>query len=316
MQAAPSFVAGGDVDRNRLRCGRRDVVVAADRQGLGGRHQFRRDVRPVRSTDGVAERDGHVHRLDLIVRRRPDWRDRRASPQADATLEGGAQIGVKVEGVPERDFDLPRSARSSAVCRFTSAGSLVLRPISRRAFKGNFGIEATDIDPLIRLVGLGTAGRRRCDRRRRERNDLDARPCRRFRICRRTGLAPVRSRARSGSRRSTGAIALGGSLQVDEVDLGWIAALGLGFAPMPTDDPAAPLVEDALRGACILDDDRQIRCRRRTAPSRRPGEDRQSEAGHPDFSEPRRSRCRRRANSSVAASRAACRSAMSAATPM
>ena len=36
-----------------------------------------------------------------------------------------------------------------------------------------------------------------------------------------------------------GALALGGSLQVDEVDLGWIASLGLGFAPMPTDDPAA-----------------------------------------------------------------------------
>ncbi len=33
---------------------------------------------------------------------------------------------------------------------------------------------------------------------------------------------------------------IGGNVDVDEADLGWLMSLGLGFAPMPTGDPAQP----------------------------------------------------------------------------
>ena len=49
--------AGSDVDRDRLRVRSPRRVVAADRQGIGGGNEFRRDDRPGRFADGLAERE-------------------------------------------------------------------------------------------------------------------------------------------------------------------------------------------------------------------------------------------------------------------
>jgi uncharacterized protein involved in outer membrane biogenesis len=158
---------------------------------------------------------------------------------ADVSV-GGASANVSAVGVPEDGLDASLQGSFGGLT-VESAGKLTLGAGLPLTYAGSFSLATDDAEPLIRLAGLGIPGAA-LGTPVRLKGDV-------------SGLGPtaefswtngeIAGRAVSGKVRvaegDDGGLSLeDGSLEVDSVDAGWIASLGLGFSPLPTDDPEAP----------------------------------------------------------------------------
>lgn len=153
---------------------------------------------------------------------------------------GGARVSVSAAGVPNQGLETTLTGSFGGLTA-ESAGQLILPADLPGTYAGTFSVATDDLDPLIRMVGLSIPGAA-LGTPVRLAGDI-------------SGLGPAASlswtngeiagRQVSGTVRvsegADGGVTLDeGALQVDAVDAGWVASLGLGFAPLPTDNPDEP----------------------------------------------------------------------------
>jgi len=157
---------------------------------------------------------------------------------ADVSV-GGARLNLSATGVPKEGLDTSLRGSFGGLA-LESVGKLTLAAALPFTYAGSFSLATDDAEPLIQLAGLGIPGAA-LGTPVRLKGDV-------------SGLGPtaefswtngeIAGRSVSGKVRvaegNDGGLSLeDGSLQVDSVDAGWIASLGLGFSPLPTDDPQA-----------------------------------------------------------------------------
>ncbi|HET7716896.1 MAG TPA: AsmA-like C-terminal region-containing protein, partial [Bauldia sp.] len=160
--------------------------------------------------------------------------------EGEVAIDGGAQFRFTAKGVPDQGL---ASEINGAFGGLTlKAGGDFVAPVGEPPrFTGAFNVDTPDLSPLIRLVGLdipdtdagvpvsvsgkiATAGRTA---------DLDWQN------------AAIAGRQVSGRLRLAegleGGLSLeNGAIELDQLDLGWVASLALGFAPLPSGDPEEP----------------------------------------------------------------------------
>lgn len=153
---------------------------------------------------------------------------------------GGARISVTAAGIPSKGLESTLQGSFGGLT-LESAGTLVLAADLPPTFAGSFDLETDNVEPLINMVGLGIPGA------------ALGTPVALAGDIKSLGPSAevvwtngqIAGHAVSGkvrvATRADGGIRLDeGDLQIDTVDAGWIASLGLGFAPLPTGDPEAP----------------------------------------------------------------------------
>lgn len=171
-------------------------------------------------------------------------------PVQPVTIAGGAQVAFTAAGVPATGMATAVSG-SFAGLTLKGDGSLILAADLPPKFSGTFTFDSSDIDPLMQMAGLRIPGAEA---------GMPAKISGNLAVL---GLAAdldwsngaVAGRRVGGKLRLTegagSTLRFDGALDVDAVDLGWIAALGLGFAPLPTgegDWPATPFGDPVLAG--------------------------------------------------------------------
>ncbi len=165
-----------------------------------------------------------------------------ATPPAD---DSGTHLEVQGSGVPADGLDTVVVADVAGLVANLS-GKLAIGANMAPSFAGKAGLSSDNIDPLIAMAGLGIPGAAvgtavSID------GTLSASP---------EGLGLEWPSGTVGTAIAGGKLTLapdgsrgwriGGDLAIDDVDLGWLASLGLGFAPMPTGDAAAPWSKTAF----------------------------------------------------------------------
>ena len=151
----------------------------------------------------------------------------------------GAHVEVHGSGVPDAGMGTTIGADVDGLA-VKASGELKLAADFTPMFTGSFGATADDLDPLVAMAGLGIPGAA---------------------IGTNVDLAGTFDLGEDGTKLAWNSGTIGGHLvgatvtlargsdrawridggvDVDEADLGWLMALGLGFAPLPTDDPAVP----------------------------------------------------------------------------
>ena len=157
----------------------------------------------------------------------------------DVEAAGSAEISASLSGVPEKGMAASVNGGFAGVT-FGGEGTLHLAADLPVAFKGNVKVSTDDLDPLMKMAGLGIPGAA-------VGTSVDLSGT--LETLSTTadfawsngniaGLA-VGGRLRVADV-ADGSLEVGGELTVDEADLGWIAALSLGFPPLPTGDPETP----------------------------------------------------------------------------
>jgi len=160
---------------------------------------------------------------------------------AAVALDQDAGTGITVEGsgVPGEGLETAVTADIAGLSA-RGSGKLAITADLTAAFAGSFAVESNNLDPLIAMAGLGIAGAANgtaVDVAGNVAVGADGANLE-WRNGRVSGHA-VGGKVRL-TRASDQTWRIDSQLDVDEVDLGWMMALGLGFAPMPTGDPAAP----------------------------------------------------------------------------
>ena len=153
---------------------------------------------------------------------------------------GGVRINFSATGIPKDGLETTLQGNFGGLA-LDSAGKLILAADLPASYAGTFSLATDDLEPLIRMVGLGIPGAALGTPVKVAGDISSLGPA--AEISFKNG--EVAGRLVSGKLRvapgEEGGVQLDqGSLQIDAVDAGWIASLGLGFAPLPTDDPAAP----------------------------------------------------------------------------
>jgi hypothetical protein len=187
-----------------------------------------------------------------------DWRGGKAavsltldSPDADglarqtgltvpaAGVEGGSHLTFTAAGVPETGVAVELGGDFGGLA-LASAGNLILGAGKDPTYAGSLKLTTGDLIPLLQMAALAIPGAAlgtpvAID------GTVEA-------------VGPALSFAWQGGQigdrivggkatvgwRNDGSLDLGGDLAIDEVDLGWLAALGLGFAIEPTGDRFSP----------------------------------------------------------------------------
>jgi uncharacterized protein involved in outer membrane biogenesis len=152
---------------------------------------------------------------------------------------GGSHLEFTAAGIPAEGLAAKLSGDFGGLTLAT-AGKLALPAAQPPAFEGTINLASDSIDPLMKMAGLGIPGAAVGTKLK-----LDGRIA--------TNGAAASLEWQNGAlagglvdgkatltRDPDGSFAVGGDLLVDSIDLGWITALGLGFAPLPTGDAAAP----------------------------------------------------------------------------
>jgi uncharacterized protein involved in outer membrane biogenesis len=121
-----------------------------------------------------------------------------------------------------------------------ASGSTTISDAFSPTFTGKLSLKSENIDPIIAMAGLGVPG---------------AAIGTKVNIAGSLALSPLAisfdwPSGPIGSTVTAGKVTLAsnngpswkldGNLAIDDVDLGWVGSLGLGFAPLPTGDPAQP----------------------------------------------------------------------------
>ena len=154
--------------------------------------------------------------------------------------DNGAQIEVlQCKGIPGDGLDTVVAADIAGLV-VNASGKLTIAENLAPSFAGTIGLTADNIDPIVAMAGLDIP-----DTATGTRLGLDGRLA-----VSGTGLHLSWKSGKIGPAIAGGEVTLapdsaggwhiGGKVVTDTADLGWIAALGLGVAPRPTGDPAAP----------------------------------------------------------------------------
>ena len=160
---------------------------------------------------------------------------------ATTTVEipGGARFGLSAAGTPDKGMKTTLDGSFGGLA-LAGAGDLILAAELPPKFDGTFSLESADVDPLIRMTGLTIPGA------------AIGTSVELAGTLATLGLtadaawsnADIAGRRVGGKVRISegtgGSLRFDGTLDADEVDLGWVASLGLGFAPLPTGDPESP----------------------------------------------------------------------------
>ena len=173
--------------------------------------------------------------------------------EADVAIDGGAQFRLVANGIPDTGM-ITELNGSFGGLTLRAEGDTIVPEGGVPGFTGNFGIDAPDLAPLVRLVGLDVPG-------------IEAGlPISVAGQATSAGLSASLSWQNGviAGRQVSGTVSLeqgpegglridSGSLSLDQLDLGWVASLGLGFSPFPTSDTgepwsSQPFGEPMLRG--------------------------------------------------------------------
>ncbi len=153
--------------------------------------------------------------------------------------DDGAHLEVQSKGVPAEGLDTVVVLDLAGLVA-NAKGKLTIADDLAPSFAGTIGASADNIDPIIAMAGLdiplAAAGTRL---------SLDGKLS-----ISRDGLDLAWKNGTIGPAIAGGDVTLasdgargwriGGNLVADEIDLGWVTSLGLGFAPLPTGDPEQP----------------------------------------------------------------------------
>ena len=160
--------------------------------------------------------------------------------RSEVSVDGGAQFRLTAKGIPDKGLasEVTGSFGGLTLRAAGDAVALVGEPLK---FTGTFGIDTADLAPLVSLVGLNIPGTGAALPVSVSGNlaavgtsaDVD---WQNGAIAGRqvSGKFRVAEGAEGGLRLENGA------LELDQLDLGWVASLGLGFAPLPTGIPEEP----------------------------------------------------------------------------
>jgi hypothetical protein len=158
----------------------------------------------------------------------------------DASIDGGVQLRLTAEGTPATGLKSSLSGAFAGI-ELKAEGDFFAPPDLPMKFTGRYSISSADLGPFTRLVGLNIPGTG---------EDFPVSVAGKV-----ESLGPsadlewtnarVAGRIVSGrmrvARGDDGELRLeDGSLAVDLLDLGWLAALGLGESPLPTGNPDQP----------------------------------------------------------------------------
>ncbi len=154
--------------------------------------------------------------------------------------DGGGELTVQAKGVPADGLNTMVMANIAGL-HATARGSLKIAENLASTFTGTVDADSDNIGPIVAMAGLdipgGATGTALW---------LDKAPL----SISGKGLGLTWKNGKIGSTIASGDVTLapdaaggwhiGGKVEADTVDLGWVAALGLGAAPLPTGDPAEP----------------------------------------------------------------------------
>ncbi len=153
--------------------------------------------------------------------------------------DNGGHVEVQAKGVPAEGLDTVVVTDLAGVVA-NASGKLTVGEDLAPAFAGKIGANADNIDLIVAMAGLAIPGAPGGTPL-----ALDGQLS-----VSGAGLDLAWKNGKIGPAIASGDLTLapdstrgwriGGNLVVDEVDLGWIASLGLGFSPEPTGDPAEP----------------------------------------------------------------------------
>jgi len=152
---------------------------------------------------------------------------------------GGARLEINANGAPASGLEA-RLAGEFAGVGLRSEGRLALSADGPPTYAGSIAAASDDIEPLLRMVGLGipvaaVGNAVRID------GDLQLVGASAELSLRNSQVADRLIDGRLSLARAGGDTwSIDGDLRIDAVDLGWITAVGLGFALQPTGDLSAP----------------------------------------------------------------------------
>ncbi|MCB1495787.1 MAG: AsmA family protein [Bauldia sp.] len=159
---------------------------------------------------------------------------------------GGARISFSAEGIPAEGLAAKLQGTFGGLT-VDSAGTLVLARDLPATYAGTFGVETEDIEPLVRMVGLGIPGAALGTPVRLAGDISSLGPSAELSWTNGQIAGHRVSGSVRAAPRAEGGVSLEeGDLFVDTIDAGWVASLGLGFSPLPGDDPEAPWSKTAF----------------------------------------------------------------------
>ncbi len=161
--------------------------------------------------------------------------------------DNGAHVEVQAKGVPGDGLDTVVVADLAGLIA-NASGKLTIAETLAPAFEGKIGVSADSIGPIAVMAGLDIPGTSAGAALAIDGGRLSVSG---------SSLALAWENGKIGPAIAGGNLTLApdgnswrvdGKLTVDEADLGWIASLGLGLAPVPTGDPAAPWSREPFTG--------------------------------------------------------------------
>jgi uncharacterized protein involved in outer membrane biogenesis len=157
----------------------------------------------------------------------------------ESAANSGSHLELGASGVPATGLDLTLAGDFAGLA-VASAGKLTLAADRPVAYAGSLKLDSADLEPLMTMAALDIPGAASGTKLK-----LDGAVA----LSDLSGTFSWQS-GTIGDRLTGGAVTIGrktggsleftGDLTVDEVDLGWITALGLGFAVEPTGDRFSP----------------------------------------------------------------------------
>ncbi len=158
---------------------------------------------------------------------------------ASLDTDTGAHVEARGSGIPGDGMDATLTTDIDGLA-VKASGKLELAADFTPTFDGSFGAGTSNLDPLVAIAGLGIPGAA-------VGTNVDVRGTLNLadsgaKLAWQSGtiggylVGATVTLARGGDR----SWRIGGNVDVDQAYLGWLMSLGLGFSPMPTDDPAQP----------------------------------------------------------------------------
>ncbi len=153
--------------------------------------------------------------------------------------DSGAHVEIEGAGIPGKGLDAKITSEVAGLT-VNASGKLTFAADFMPTFAGTFAARSDDLAPLIAVAGLGIPGAATG-------TNVDlagtvdvAATGATLQWQRGTLAGQVVGGKIKLTRNSDQNWQIGGDLNLDEADLGWLTALGLGFPPMPTGSTATP----------------------------------------------------------------------------
>ncbi len=154
--------------------------------------------------------------------------------------DNGAYVEVQAKGVPATGLDTVVVTDLAGLVA-NARGKLTIGEDLAPSFDGTIGAKADNIGPIIAMAGLDVPGAANGTALAFDKGGLSVSGAGVHLTWKNGTLGPaIASGDVTLAPDGSGSWRIGGNMVSDRVDLGWIAALGLGSAPLPTGDAAEP----------------------------------------------------------------------------